>query len=95
MRCHGCGAEREVAAGERVGFREVCDGCGRDLHVCRNCRFHDASAYNECREPNAERVSDREQSNRCEYFVSASGQPGAEAANAGARSALDGLFKKP
>ena len=95
MRCHGCGAEHEIAAGERVGFRDACDDCGRDLHVCWNCRFHDPSAYNECREPNAERVSDRERSNRCEYFVPGSGESGAGAGDGGARAELDALFKKP
>ena len=95
MRCHGCGAERELAAGERVGFREACEGCGRDLHVCKNCRFHDPSAYNECREPNAERVSDREQANRCEYYVPLAAGRRDEMDAGGARSELDALFKKP
>jgi hypothetical protein len=94
VRCHGCGAERELAAGERIGFREACDGCGLDLHACRNCRFHDPSAYNECREPNAERVGERERANRCDYF--APGEGGGAAGAAGSdRAKLDALFKKP
>jgi hypothetical protein len=29
---------------------------------------HDRSAYNECREPQAERVLDKERSNMCDFF---------------------------
>jgi hypothetical protein len=95
MRCHACGAAVEVAASERVGFRDACDGCGADLHVCLNCAHHDPSAYNECREPNAERVSDRDRANRCDYFAPGEGAGGTRAdSGGGAKAALDGLFKK-
>ncbi len=95
MRCFSCDAAVELAAGERVGFRDSCDTCGTDLHVCRNCQHHDPSAYNECRESSAERVGDRERANRCDYFAPgdrAGGGP-AEAASR-ARADLEGLFKK-
>ena len=78
-----------------MGFRDACDACGADLHVCRNCAHHDPAAYNECRESSAERVSARERANRCDYFA-----PGDRAGRAGtdedakARDALDALFKK-
>jgi hypothetical protein len=93
MRCHACGFELEVSGGERVGFHDICEGCRRDSHVCRNCVFHDGDAYNECREPNAERVSDRDRANRCEYFSPGSGPGGSESADAD-REALQSLFKK-
>ena len=95
MRCHACGAGVPLASGERVGFRDVCEACRADLHVCRNCVHHDASAYNECREPNAERVDDRARANRCEYFrPGAPAQAGPAAARDPSRAALDALFKK-
>jgi len=96
MRCFACGAAVELASGERVGFRSTCDGCGADLHVCRNCAHHDPSAYNECRETSAERVSDRERANRCDYFAPGerAGGPAGEG-HGKARDALDALFKKP
>jgi hypothetical protein len=95
VRCHGCGAERELAPGERIGFRESCDACGRDLHVCLNCRFHDPTAYNECREPNTERVADRDRANRCEYFApGGAGAASDDSARESAKSQLDALFKK-
>jgi len=94
MRCFGCDAPVELGSGERVGFRDTCAKCGRDLHVCRNCAHHDPSAYNECRESSAERVGDRERANRCDYFAPGTAGRGArrdEAASA--RAGLDSLFK--
>ncbi len=85
----------ELASGERVGFRDACESCSADLHVCKNCRHHDTAAYNECREPNAERVSDRERANRCAYFSPGSGTGAADGTQDSARAALDAVFKKP
>jgi hypothetical protein len=95
VRCFSCNAAIDLAAGERIGFGARCEHCDADLHVCLNCRFHDPSAYNECRESSAERVRDRDRANRCEYFT-----PGDQEGGGGvsardvARSALDDLFKK-
>lgn len=95
MFCFSCNLQIEVPAGGRIGFRDECESCDSDLHVCKNCVFYDTSAYNECREPNAERLLDRDRANRCDYF-----SPGEEAgvdgseAKRSAKSGLDELFKK-
>ena len=94
MHCHGCAATIDVAADERVGFRAECDGCGADLHVCLNCAHHDPSAYNECREPNAERVSDRDRANRCDYFAPGSGAAAGKPSAGDPKATLEALFKK-
>jgi hypothetical protein len=95
MRCFACDASIEIAAGERVGFRDSCDRCAADLHVCRACTQHDPGAYNECREPNTEWVGDRERANRCEYFTPGEGRGGEAATEAAAAKArLEGLFKR-
>jgi len=95
MRCFSCNDETELAAGERIGFSDRCAHCDADLHVCRNCRFHDPSAYNECRESSAERVRDRDRANRCEYFAPGAREGGqGGSAREAARTALDELFKK-
>ncbi len=95
MRCFSCNASTELAAGERVGFRDDCPECGSDLHVCRNCTHHDPSAYNECREPNAERVNDRERANRCDYFAPGEREGGGDApVRHKSRDDLEALFKK-
>jgi hypothetical protein len=91
--CHACGKANDT--GERVGRRDSCRFCGADLHVCLNCRHYDPSAYNECRETQADRVLEKDRSNFCDYFA-----PGEEPAKTPARQAdpakakLDALFKK-
>lgn len=95
MRCRACGHELELGSGARVAFSETCAGCGGDLHTCMHCAHHDPAAYNGCRESSAERVSDPERANRCEFF-----RPGADSPEAGAderalaRARLDALFKR-
>ncbi|HBG47017.1 MAG TPA: hypothetical protein DDW94_08520 [Deltaproteobacteria bacterium] len=63
--CFHC---RKVLDAGKPGRADACPACGSDVKVCLNCRFHDRSAYNDCREPSAERVIDKERSNFCEYF---------------------------
>lgn len=52
----------------KPGFRDECPKCIRDVHVCKNCVYHDTSLSNECRETQADRVVDKEKGNFCEYF---------------------------
>lgn len=78
-----------------VGRRDTCEKCGADIHVCKNCGHYDIGSYNDCREPMAERVVDKEKSNFCDYFILGTNK-GANAADAksSALKALDDLFKK-
>lgn len=91
--CAFCG--QALGAGP-FGRRDECPRCGRDVHCCLNCRFHDQSAHNECREPQAEQVAERDRANFCDYFAPGEGGPGAKAADpaAEARRKLEALFKK-
>ena len=96
--CHGCGREHVLEG--PVPRSAVCDSCGAVLKCCLNCRFHDPSSYNECREPSAERVVDKDASNFCDYFDpaamrGASSGKGGKGGNGGdAHSELDALFGK-
>ncbi len=95
MTCWKCGYELE--AREQVSFRAECPDCGGDLHVCRNCEFYDPAYHNECREPMAERVVDKERANFCEYFRPAPGRKvglAKEGRAGSARAQLETLFKK-
>ena len=95
MACFACNASIELASGERVGFRDTCPACDADLHTCVNCVHHDPSAHNQCRESNAEWVSDRERANHCDYFTLGDRSGGAAGADgASTFAALDDLFKK-
>lgn len=94
MECPACRSEIALAAGESIGFRDACDRCQADLHVCLACEFHDPSSYNECRESNAERILDRERANRCEYFRPRQGSGVGESVRSSAITDLESLFKK-
>jgi len=77
-----------------------CEKCGADLRACRNCRHHDPRASNECRETEAELVTEKNRRNFCEYFEFTERAYGAGAAGVGkdraaeARAKLEALFKK-
>ncbi|MBE9504994.1 MAG: hypothetical protein IME96_12545 [Proteobacteria bacterium] len=64
--CYNC--KKEINIEGKPGRRDSCPHCGTDLRVCLNCRFYDESSYNECREPVAERVKEKDIANFCDYF---------------------------
>ena len=78
---------------DRVSIREECESCGEDVHVCKNCRFYDPKAYNECREPAAEVVLEKERANRCDFFEGGS-TLNEESKKDQLLSAAEALFKK-
>jgi predicted RNA-binding Zn-ribbon protein involved in translation (DUF1610 family) len=91
--CHRCGRETES---DRIAVRAVCPHCGAWLHCCRNCGFYAPGLANDCREPNAEQVADKEQGNFCDWFRPAAAAV-AEKGARDARARLDALFapKRP
>ena len=92
MRCYQC---RTPVDRDRVGVRDVCPRCSAYLHCCRNCDFYLPGASNDCREPNAPRVADKEQGNFCDYFRPApSGRVPTTEDKPDARARLEKLFAR-
>ena len=89
--CHHWAGRQRSAPVERVGRRDACLGCGADLHCCRNCRFHDPAAHNQCREPQAERQVDKA-ARQLLRLLQPRAAPRPRRAASGARAALDALF---
>ena len=89
-----CAFCSQATGEEKIYFRDECAGCGRDLHICKNCEFHDPSAHHECRESSAEYRSDKERANLCEYFRPATGGSTGSSADAEAKKQLEALFGK-
>ena len=77
-----------------VGRREECPHCHADVHVCRNCQFYDRSSYNECKEPSADVVKEKDRSNFCDFFVLRCGSNPEQDRAAQLRAAAEALFKK-
>lgn len=93
VHCFSCG--KLLSFPDRIGLREECGSCHADVHVCKNCQFYDPKVYNECREPQADAVREKDRSNRCEYFQPGSGKGGGERDKAAAlKAAAEALFKK-
>ena len=92
--CHRCGV---TVADNAFGRSDRCPGCGADTRCCRNCVFEEPSYRAECRETQAEPVSDRESANYCDYFRPRRGPApeGARTQRPGGQSAFDALFRKP
>ena len=92
--CFHCAVKIESGINGRVGRKDTCPKCDSDVHVCLNCQHFDESSYNRCREPQAERVVDKDKANFCEFF-----SPGSELGkkspvdNREAFKKLDELFK--
>ena len=92
LKCFHCGSELKYQ--DRIGLREECEQCRNDVHVCKNCTFYDVKVYNECKEPQAELVRDRERANHCEYFQAGSGAGGGGKSKEDLLKAAQALFNK-
>lgn len=92
MNCANCGATLPPPPWNR---RDTCPGCGSDLHACVRCSFFAPGHYNNCREPQAERVLDPDKANFCDYFRPAeAGEAAGTDPRAEAKARLDALFRK-
>lgn len=67
LNCFNCKTQIELLDGP-ISRGETCSKCGADVKVCYNCKFYDPNSYNECREPTAERVLDKNRRNYCDNF---------------------------
>ena len=94
MKCVFCGKNTQIEG--KVSRQDTCPFCHRDLHCCKQCKFYDQNAYNECREVAAERILDKERSNFCDFFVPIGSKEGGGIYNRTkeAKEALESLFKK-
>jgi hypothetical protein len=104
LRCSLCGTI--VPPPVEISFESQCPKCKADLHTCKNCRHFDTAARLECTQDIRERITKKDQRNRCEFFMArtsieretrdsgggSSGVPPIKPSDA--RSAFDKLFKK-
>ncbi len=65
--CYYCKEEIEIYDG-RVGRQDMCPKCMSFLHTCKNCRFWDPNAHNQCLETTTEYITDRDAANFCSSF---------------------------
>lgn len=66
--CFNCQKPLEIELGQKVFKSDTCLNCHADIRCCRMCIHYDTSSYNDCREPNAARIVEKEKANFCDYF---------------------------
>ena len=92
VNCYKCNTVLPFEDGQNIGRQEECHNCYANLHCCKMCQFYDTSSYNECKEPVAQRILDKEKSNFCDYFKIGKGGKGGPS-KGDLMSAADALFK--
>lgn len=93
LSCHACQKTLDLELGQKIFKSEECPHCYADLRVCKMCDFFDTSSYNDCREPSAPRVVEKDKANFCDFFKLAT--PGtSNSSKDDLMSAADALFKK-
>lgn len=67
LHCWRCGATLAELT-PPIERRDECPACRAQLYVCRFCEFYDPRMANQCREPVADEVKEKERANFCGYF---------------------------
>lgn len=92
--CFSCQKELSVKANQLIGRRDECPFCRADMHACKNCLHYDSKAYNECKEPIADVVKEKDRANFCDHFTFAMDRNAVVDKAALLRAAAEALFKK-
>lgn len=92
--CYNCGERLDLVSEQKILRHEECPKCQSSLHCCKMCIFYDQSSYNECREPLAERILEKEKANFCTYYKLRGGAGNSGPSKDDLFSAADALFKK-
>jgi hypothetical protein len=93
VKCYKCCADLALSVGQNTARNEECPQCYANIHSCMMCEFYDTTAYNECKEPTADRILEKEKANFCDHFK-LSGGAGAVDQKDSLLSAAEALFKK-
>ena len=88
--CYRCGATLRIDG--PIGRRTTCPDCDFDLHACINCKHYDESAAHACREPHADHVVEKAQSNACDLFQLGDGASRRRGSAKAAKDRLAALF---
>ena len=94
IKCYKCQNVLELNEGDRILRHEECNSCQASLYCCRMCIHYDTQSYNECREPLAERIVDKEKANFCSYFKISDQGVGQNNSKDDLLAAANALFKK-
>jgi len=94
LKCYKCGKELPESYKIMVSRSDTCAQCMTDIRCCKMCIHYDPKSYNECREPSADRVADKEKANFCDYFKIGGSYNDAEKQRQDQLAKAMALFKK-
>lgn len=91
--CYRCGASL-ASLSLPLSRQDACPSCSVYLHVCKMCVSFDPNVAEQCREDDAEAVSEKERANFCEWFQPAENSYDAKRAalEQQSRDQLEALF---
>jgi hypothetical protein len=98
MVCHSC--SREIKLIGAVQRKDECPHCRADVRCCKNCRFFDPGRSNQCAEPQADYVREKDRANFCDFFqpnnrvALINKSSNAPSQQDSVKKAFDDLFKK-
>ncbi len=92
IHCYKCDHVLDLSEETKIYRQDECDKCSAYIHCCKMCVYYDEHSYNECREPIAQRIVDKEKANFCDnYKLRPGGDPKQKLDNQ--LSAANALFK--
>lgn len=91
--CYSCQKPLDLAPEAKIGKSEECPYCFASLRCCKMCGFFDPKSYNECREPSAERIVEKEKANFCDFFSLSNSSQGGGSDKEDLLAAAKALFK--
>ena len=68
IQCFDCGSVLLLSETKTISRQDTCDHCYKDIRCCKMCTFYDPKSYNECREPTADRITEKEKANFCDFY---------------------------
>jgi len=94
VKCFKCEYPVTLEAMKDVNRYENCTKCNASIRSCMMCSFYDTSSYNDCREPTADRITDKEKANFCDFFKLSNSSHTNKNKKIETMSAAAALFKK-
>lgn len=67
--CFKCKSILQIEPFQKVTRSEECNQCYSDIRCCNMCEHFCDKSYNQCREPSAQRITDKDKANFCDYYL--------------------------
>lgn len=94
IQCFKCQYLLDYMTEQKIQRSDECPKCYSPIRCCKMCKYYDPKSYNECSEPAADRVVEKEKVNFCDFFVLASNAKSSSTTKEDLWAQANALFKK-